>query len=645
MPHAVSSDVMVLPKIDSNGNGLLELQVMALDAAANAIVITDRDGGILWVNRAFSRLTGYAAEEVVGQTPRVLKSGRQDPAVYGELWDTIRSGRVWRGCLVNRRKDGSLYTEEMTITPVTTADGDISHFIAVKHDLTDYQAVQDRLRSRDELFRLLLENALDIITILNVDGTIRYESPSVARILGYAPYELEGRSVFDFMPGEDAERLKAALIEGRQAGESTESMELRFRHKDGSWRILEIIGRNMVDEPMLAGVVVNARDITERKRVEEELARQREARIQSDKLADMGTLLAGVAHELNNPLTVVTGYCTILRGSLGDGPLGERVDKISAAAERCVRIVRNFLALARQHPPERHRVRLNQIVREAVELLAYPLRVDNIDVRLELADDLPALWADPHQLHQVLVNLITNAHHAMHSSMSERRLAIRTRLDAGGSRVRLEVADTGPGIPAEIQSRIFEPFFTTKPVGLGTGLGLPLCRGILEGHGGTIHLAGGPGEGATFVIDLPVEVAPAGEAGEASDQALPALRGKSVLIVDDEQDVAGVLVDLLRAQGARVETASDGRVALEELRLNDYDLVLCDVRMPRLDGPGLYRALLGAGSNVRRRFVFLTGDTLNPESRIFVERTGALCINKPFDFDEVHRVISRALAQ
>jgi CheY-like chemotaxis protein len=351
-----------------------------------------------------------------------------------------------------------------------------------------------------------------------------------------------------------------------------------------------------------------------------------------------------VAHELNNPLTVVTGYCTILRGTLGDGPLGERVDKISAAAERCVRIVRNFLALARQHPPERHRVRLNQIVREAVELLAYPLRVDNVEVRLELADDLPALWADPHQLHQVLVNLITNAHHAMHGSASERRLTIRTRLDADGARVRLDVADTGPGIPPDVTARIFEPFFTTKPVGQGTGLGLPLCRGIVEGHGGTIGLVGGPGEGATFAIELPVELAPAGEAGESSGHALPALRAKSVLIVDDEPDVAGVLVDLLRAQGARVETASDGRFALEELRVNDYDLILCDVRMPRLDGPGLYRALLGSGSNVRRRFVFLTGDTLNPESHAFVERTGALCINKPFDFDEVHRVIARALS-
>jgi nitrogen fixation negative regulator NifL len=631
--------------VTSNGNSLLELQVMALDAAANAIVITDRDGIILWVNRAFSRLTGYGADEVIGQTPRVLKSGRQDPAVYRDLWETIRSGRVWRGRLHNRRKDGSLYTEEMTITPVEAADGTVTHYIAVKHDLTAYQAVQDRLRSRDEMFRLLLENALDIITILNVDGTIRYGSPSIARILGYAPEELEGRSVFAFIPEDDAEHLKGALLGRGEAGESTASMEVRFRHKDGSWRILEMIGRNMVDDPMLAGVVVNARDITERKRVEEELARQREARIQSDKLADMGTLLAGVAHELNNPLTVVTGYCTILRGTLGDGPLGERVDKISAAAERCVRIVRNFLALARQHPPERHRVRLNQVVREAVELLAYPLRVDNVEVRLELADDVPALWADPHQLHQVLVNLITNAHHAMHTSANERRLTIRSGLHGNGSRVRLEVSDSGPGIPAEIHSRIFEPFFTTKPVGLGTGLGLPLCRGIIEAHGGSIRLVSAPGEGATFAIDLPVGAAPAIEPGVAADQAVPGLRGKSVLVVDDEPDVAGVLVDLLRAHGARVEAASDGRFALEELRVHEYDLILCDVRMPRLDGPGLYRALLGTGSDVRRRFVFLTGDTLNPESRQFVERTGALCLNKPFDFDEVHRVISRALGR
>jgi PAS domain S-box-containing protein len=632
---------MDISKTDSNG--LLHLQVMALDATANAIVITDCDGVVLWINPAFTRLTGFSSDEAIGHSLRLLKSGEQEPRVYRELWATIRAGRVWRGRLVNRRKDGSVYTEEQTITPVIGDGGRTTHFIAVKQDLTEFQEVQERLRERDDLFRLLLENALDIITILNIDGTIRYESPAVRRILGYEPHELEGRNAFEFMPDEDVTKALAILQGLGGSPGATASLEFRFRHKDGSWRILEAVGKNMQDHPTLAGVLINARDVTERRRIEGELARQREAHVQSEKLADMGTLMAGVAHELNNPLTVVAGYSSILRQALGDGPLGERVDKIAKAVERCVRIVRNFLALARQYPPERQRVRINQIVREAVELLAYPLRVDNVEVRLDLADDLPALWADPHQLHQVVVNLITNAHHAMHGNTSTPRLTIRTRFDAAGPRVRLEVADTGPGIAPDVLARIFEPFFTTKPIGQGTGLGLPLCQGIVEAHGGAIRVDSKFGEGAVFTIELPVVSAPAGEPKDQPGQARALPPGRRVLVVDDEPDVAGVLTDLLNAEGERVEVVSDGRAALERLEQAEYDLILCDVRMPRLDGPGLYRALAQSRPELLRQLVFLTGDTLNAESREFVQQTGAPCIGKPFDFDEARRVIGNAL--
>jgi nitrogen fixation negative regulator NifL len=595
-------------------NDLPQLQLMALDAAANAILITDAAGVILWVNPAFTRLTGFTPEETIGRTPSLLKSGAQDPHVYEELWVTIQAGRVWRGRLVNRSKDGRLYVEEQTITPVLAHDGRITHFIAVKQDQTAYEAIQERLQQRDDIFRLLLENALDIITIVNLDGTIRYESPSVRQILGYDPEELQGRSVFDFMPEDDAAKALSILQDLADRPGGTASLEARFRHKDGSWRTFEAVGRNMLDHPVLTGILVNSRDVTDRKRIEEELTCQRDARIQSDKLADMGTLLAGVAHELNNPLTVVTGYSGILRQALGDGPLAARVDKIAIAAQRCVRIVRNFLALARHSPPERQQVRLNQVVREAVELLAYPLRVDDVDVHLDLADDLPALWADAHQLHQAIVNLITNAHHAMHGSESTRRLTIRTRYEALGSRVRLDVADTGPGIPAQVLARIFEPFFTTKPVGQGTGLGLPLCQGIIEGHGGTIRVDSKPGHGATFLIELPVVPGPPGEAGDASGSIRMLPPGRRILIVDDEPDVAGVLGDLLKADGEEIETVPDGRAALEKIQAGAYDLILCDVRMPRLDGPGLYRALEQSNPKLLPRFVFLTGDTLNPES-------------------------------
>ncbi len=381
----------------------------------------------------------------------------------------------------------------------------------------------------------------------------------------------------------------------------------------------------------------------ERREAQEQLQRQREVLYQAEKLAAMGQLLAGVAHELNNPLAVVMGQIALLRRSVGEGPLTQRAEKIAQAAERCAHIVKNFLALARQHTPERSEVRLNQVVQEAVELLAYSLRVDNVEVTLDLAEGLPVLWGDPHQLHQVVVNLVTNAHHALRETPTPRRLTLTTRHEPARDLVTLAVADTGPGIPAELQGRIFEPFFTTKPPGQGTGLGLSLCQGIVEGHGGTIRVESAPERGAVFVTELPVQAPPEGEPDAAIAEAVPQVQGKRILVVDDEPEVADVLAEMLAADGHEVETAANGALALDRLRERACDLIVSDLRMPELDGPGLYRELERRHPELCGRVIFLTGDTLSPEITGFLERIGAPSLGKPFTLDEVRRVVQRAL--
>jgi len=356
----------------------------------------------------------------------------------------------------------------------------------------------------------------------------------------------------------------------------------------------------------------------------------------------MGSLLAGVAHELNNPLTIVVGRSLLLRQTATDDGSRHHVQQLGKAAERCVRIVKNFLALARRCPPERTPVALTTLVRETVEMLGYELRTAEIVVDIETPDDVPLVTADPHQLQQVVVNLVINALHAMAEIPSPRRLSIATGFDRHRDVVGLVIADTGPGIPPEARRRIFEPFFTTKPMGQGTGLGLSLCQSIIECHGGALHLEDRPGFGAVFVIELP-RGAPVTVESEPDGRAPSPIRGKTILVVDDEEDVARMLAEILRGEGHEVDTASNGALGLQRVHERAYDLILSDSGMPGLDGPGFYRAVERFSPALARRFVFLSGDTLNPKTSEFFDAIGARRVNKPFTPDQVRVAVHRAL--
>jgi len=381
-------------------------------------------------------------------------------------------------------------------------------------------------------------------------------------------------------------------------------------------------------------------EILQHRQAQEQLERQQEALAQQEKLAAMSSLLANVAHELNNPLAVVMIQADLLREEADNSPLAAYADEITQAAERCVEIVHHFLALARQQPPMRTEVDLNTVIAAAMRLLAYPLQVDTITVTLHLDPDIPPLWADPHQLQQVVVNLVTNAHQALRESTGPRQLTLTTRVEPALQRVVLEVADTGPGIPPAIQQRLFEPFFTAKPPGVGTGLGLSLCLGIVEGHGGTIHIESAPGQGAVFRVALPIEPIQA-KAEIPASVALPGVQPKTILIVDDEPGLARALARLLQRDGHTVETVANGHLALERCQSREYDLILCDLRMPELDGPGFYQELQRRHPHLCTRVVFLTGDTLSPEALAFLEHTGVPQMTKPFTAAMIRQVIRR----
>lgn len=371
--------------------------------------------------------------------------------------------------------------------------------------------------------------------------------------------------------------------------------------------------------------------------------------IQSEKLSGIGEFVAGVAHELNNPLTTVMGFSELLQQQAGADPAQRRyLDLIYKSAQRCHKIVQALLSFARRHQPERKAVSLNALVEAALEIVAYPLRTSNIEVRTRLDPKLPLAWADPHQIQQVLLNLINNARQAIESHAPRGWIQIATETD--GSRLRLSVQDSGPGIAPEHLPKIFDPFFTTKEVGKGTGLGLSLCYGIVKEHGGSIHAVSRPGEGATFIVELPLaEVAVEGarppvHPPDCEPEERPEGAGKRVLVIDDEASILELVRDTLARRGFEVDVASDGATGLRLLGERRYDLTLCDWKMPGLTGREVFERLRARDPAQSERVIFITGDVMNEQTRRFLNEHRRPCLPKPFTLAEFRAAVSRLLA-
>jgi PAS domain S-box-containing protein len=409
-------------------------------------------------------------------------------------------------------------------------------------------------------------------------------------------------------------------------------MEHRVLWPSGEVRWVHSIGTARRDA---AGAVTSITgihlDVTDRKVAENDLARSLEALHQSEKLAALGSLLAGVSHELNNPLAAIVGQAEMLEEDSRGTALEARAKKISAAADRCARIVQTFLAMARRRAPDRVATDPNSLVADALQITEYPLRTAGVAVVSDCDPHVPAVEADRDQLHQVLVNLIINAQQALEAAdMLDKRVCVRTGITDAGT-VAIDVIDNGPGVPPDVLGRIFEPFFTTKPQGSGTGVGLSFSHGIVTAHGGTLTLL--PSErGATFRIELPAaspaSVEIAAEPPSAPSPIAPVRR--KALVVDDEADIADTIRELLEREGFDVAVASDGAAALMALDRGDYDIVLSDLRMPGVNGPEMYERLAETRPHLLSRIGFVTGDTLGSSMDSFLRESGRPVLEKPF---------------
>ena len=373
----------------------------------------------------------------------------------------------------------------------------------------------------------------------------------------------------------------------------------------------------------------------------------RQQLVQMEKMGAIGRLVSGVAHELNNPLAGIVGYAQLLSRAELDPSTSRMVDVLQNQAERAGRIVQNFLNLATRTQPVKKSFELNSVVENVLALREYDHKVHDIVAIPELEDDLPSVSGDPGQIEQVILNLVVNAEDAV-GTTQQRTGEIQIRTTVLNNRVRLEVTDNGGGIQTQDMDRIFDPFFTTKAnteSNGGTGLGLNICAEIVKDHGGELYAWSTHGTGSTFTMELPIEThiddfRPATDAPSTGE----ALRGKSIMVIDDEVTITDLIEDYLGRFGAEVEFCNSGAEAFERLCSNTYDAVVCDQRMPSVNGQSLYRMVESVNPDLASRFIFVTGDVLNDRTRQFFEQTGAAYLRKPFRLEDLLRAVEKVVS-
>ncbi|MBI4591185.1 MAG: GAF domain-containing protein [Candidatus Rokubacteria bacterium] len=379
----------------------------------------------------------------------------------------------------------------------------------------------------------------------------------------------------------------------------------------------------------------NARLYSELRRQFDELRSTQAQLIHAEKLSAIGELAAGVAHEINNPLTSILGEVQLLLLSHLGAEMKGRLQVISDETVRAARIVQNLLVFAGRYPPQRSPCVVADQLQRVLDLKGYHLQADNIQVETQLVP-APPVWADENQLLQVFLNLVQNAHQAIKMAHERGTILVRVRPLAAG--VRAEIVDDGPGISPEDLPRIFDPFFTTKPPGVGTGLGLSVSYGIVAEHGGRLWAENRPEGGAKFIVELPVG-APNADLGRSP--SLPS-RPMRILVVEDEAGVAGVLSGLLLRLGHSAEVAGGGREALERVETSPYDLLIVDLKMPGMGGRRFWEILRDRGSPLARRLAFMSGNARSPDMVELVREAAALTLPKPFTFADVSALLREA---
>ncbi|HKV25009.1 MAG TPA: PAS domain S-box protein [Candidatus Acidoferrum sp.] len=602
------------------------------------IYIATPDGSLLDANPALVRMLGYGSkDELLAKKVQEIVTDRAERKLLVDEVDRQPSphGRE----ISVQRKDGSKIFCLNTATAIRDTSGRVIRYQGSVLDVTARRQIERQLHKEQEFARRLVDNFPDLILVVDTNSHYTFVSPRCKEVLGYELAETEEMEFGGRTHPEDLPTL-LGLFQDILAGRTNfGSLEVRVRHKLGEWRRIRFNLSPLADETgKIEGVVLSGRDVTELKRLEEQL-------IQAEKLAAMGQMLAGVAHELNNPLTAILGVTELLRESQPDPEVSKRqLELTHRQARRAARIVQNLLEFSRPASPQKKPVDLNSIVDRTLQLHEHSLRRNNVEVDFRPQPDLPGVVGDANQLIQVFLNLITNAEQAIREVRESGRIQIRfARI---GNRVSIAFQDDGVGVRPESVPRLFDPFYTTKRPGGGTGLGLSICLSIIREHGGTIEAEALPAGGSAFTVYLPLVAKPE-TVPELSVPAVPQaaaplspgnLNGRSILVLDDEESLRSLLSDGLSVRGLLVECAATLEGALTLIRQRAFDALLCDVNLFQdgihISGKLVAEKLLAAAGERKPALIFMSGDLVDP-GQDPSDSNGPRYLQKPFRVSEV----------
>ena len=593
------------------------------ESATDAIYTLDVRGHLTSANPATCEITGYPVEALLGRSMTTLI----DPDELQTLRENFRAARAGIPCRYEAyfyRADGERRLASVTNTPIHRA-GEVVGVLGIARDITEDRRRDAELRQVHTRYQRLVESAWDAIFTVDADGRFTSLNEALEVGLGISRERLLQMRFEEVVEPADRLAMRAAHAAAMRGERQRGEVRFRDASSKGEVRVGSLTLTPLIDEGRTASVLGIVRDVTDERRLGEQL-------MQREKLAAVGQLVSGVAHELNNPLAGVLAFSQLLMATAHpDVAVRDAVASINKEAKRAAKIISNLLLFARQRPPERTATDLNQVVHDAVELRRYALRTHQIDMRLELDPALPPVCADGPQLQQVMLNLITNAEHVLADHGGEKRLTISTQ--RAGDMLRVTVADSGPGVPLDLQDRIFNPFFTTKKVGEGTGLGLSISDGIVREHGGQIRLASSPPGGAVFVIDLP--------ATTPDDEALDAAAGpRRMLLVAPPSDERDAVATRLAADGHAAVAASTSRDALAHASAEEYHAVLIDLRTDAADGESLFAALTERHPALAARAVFVVAEPGADAQRRFFRKAGRPVVRAPQSADVIAELLT-----